>query len=355
MCIRDRPHPREPPQRQNNIKIPKIIKTQHHDKENHTTDVTIIKQDSETNESQYLHSNQPNSTNMNTIMDDLSNINSFVTSSVIKDIKSTPSKILENSPVLYRKRSQSASIEKEKGQGQENQNKKKKEPSSIKENALPSLDSPSTLLPIQTSPLRKYSKPLAQQIDKLNAKVTSIQRLMGEDIKNLDSEIVEAESSISNNHQRLTTISHQIKDAFDSVSSKVSIKSISDLQSRIKEASSELNSKKQNYIQSLEKSQALKLATVVQDEESKVDADPNSRSHPENHENKDSSPTSKSSSSSPNNTEVKTKFPNDKQHSYDKNEMLELATELTFLQFKRRMTTLKTVSYTHLDVYKRQV
>lgn len=38
---------------------------------------------------------------------------------------------------------------------------------------------------------------------------------------------------------------------------------------------------------------------------------------------------------------MKTKFPNDKQHSYDKNEMLELATELTFLQFKRRMTTLK--------------
>ena len=56
---------------QNNVKIPKIIKTQHHDKEK-SPDVNLTKPDSEVNESQYLHSNQPNSTNMNTIMDDLS-------------------------------------------------------------------------------------------------------------------------------------------------------------------------------------------------------------------------------------------------------------------------------------------
>ena len=94
---------------------------------------------------------------------------------------------------------------------------------------------------------------------------------MGEEIKNLDNEVVETESSISNNKKRLITIAHQIEDAFDSVSNKTPINAISDLQSRIKETSSKLNSEKQNFIQSLEKSQALKLATIVQDEESKVD------------------------------------------------------------------------------------
>ena len=328
-------------QPQNNVKIPKIIKTQHPDKEDSTADVNIAKTDSEVNESQYLHSNQPNSTNMNTIMDDLSNINSFVTSSVIKDIKSTPSKILENSPILYRRRSQSISDEKEKAKDNENQVEKKKDPLNSVKTAMPSLESPSSLLPIQMSPLGKYSKPLSQQINKLNTKVSSLQRIMGEEIKNLDNEVVETESSISNNKKRLITIAHQIEDAFDSVSNKTPINAISDLQSRIKETSSKLNSEKQNFIQSLEKSQALKLATIVQDEESKVDMNTNSSSHPEKQEDEEPIPKSTSETSSPKNTKADAKFSNTVQESYDVNETLRLATELTILQFKRRMTTLK--------------
>lgn len=328
-------------QRQSNVKIPKIIKTQHHDKENSTPDINLAKADSEVNESQYLHSNQPNSTNMNTIMDDLSTINSFVTSSVIKDIKSTPSKILENSPILYRRRSQSIPDDKEKAKDHENQGEKKRDPLTSVKTAMPLLESPSTLLPIQMSPLRKYSKPLSQQIDTLNTKVSSLQRLMGEEIKNLDNEIIETESSISNTKKRSITIAHQIEDAFDYVSNKIPINSISDLQSRIKETSSKLNSEKQNFIQSLEKSQALKLATIVQDEESKVDIDPSSRSHPEKHEDEEPTAKLKSENSSPKNAKADTILSINAQDSYDIDETLRLATELTILQFKRRMTTLK--------------
>ena len=328
-------------QRQSNVKIPKIIKTQHHDKEDSTPDINLAKPDSEVNESQYLHSNQPNSTNMNTIMDDLSTINSFVTSSVIKDIKSTPSKILENSPILYRRRSQSIPDDKEKEKDHENQGEKKRDPLTSVKPAMPLLESPSTLLPIQTSPLRKYSKPLSQQIDTLNTKVSSLQKLMGEEIKNLDNEIIETESSISNTKKRSITIAHQIENAFDSVSNKTPINSISDLQSRIKETSSKLNSEKQNFIQSLEKSQALKLATIVQDEESKVDIDPSSRLHPGKHEDVEPTATLKSETSSPKSAKADTILSTDAQDSYDINETLRLATELTILQFKRRMTTLK--------------
>ncbi|CAI4060537.1 hypothetical protein SKDZ_05G1910 [Saccharomyces kudriavzevii ZP591] len=347
-------HSRELPQRQNNVKIPKIIKTQHHDIEDSAPDDTLTKPDPEVSESQYLHSNQPNSTNMNTIIDDLSNINSFVTSSVIK---STPSKILENSPILYRRVSQSASNDEENGRNQEDRIEKKIDPLNGAKTTIPLLESPSTLLPIQISPLRKYSKPLSQQIDKLNAKIYTMQRLMGEEIKNLDHETIETESSISNTNKRLLKISHQIEDAFDSVSNKSSINSVSDLQSRIEETSSKLNSRRENFIQSLEKSQALKLATIVQDEESKVDIDHNSRSHLE--KNEEPTPTSKSGSSSPNNAKAGTELSNDIQDSCDKNEMLKLATELTLLQFKRRMTTLrisearsKVNSSTKLDKYR---
>ena len=206
---------------------------------------------------------------------------------------------------------------------------------------MPLLESPSTLLPIQTSPLRKYSKPLSQQIDTLNTKVSSLQKLMGEEIKNLDNEIIETESSISNTKKRSITIAHQIENAFDSVSNKTPINSISDLQSRIKETSSKLNSEKQNFIQSLEKSQALKLATIVQDEESKVDIDPSSRLHPGKHEDVEPTATLKSETSSPKSAKADTILSTDAQDSYDINETLRLATELTILQFKRRMTTLK--------------
>lgn len=234
------------------------------------------------------------STTFTTLMDDLSNMDSFVTSSVLRDVKTTPSKLLERSPILYKKRPSTANAL---------LSTNLKKPGNLGE----AMQSP--LVPIVASPgsLIQKGKQLngvLALVQKLNEISSSVTISINSKVNSVTTEIENAESGIKCIKNNLENVSRIEKELLMQFNDGDGVESLDQLEAKTNETKHLVNDGKQSFAQCIEKSQALGLATLVQEEESKVNAEPTRLSSPEKLQNMES---------------------------------LRLATELALLQFKRRL------------------
>lgn len=260
------------------------------------------------------------STAFTSLMEDLSNIDSFVTSSVVKDPKTSPSKLLESSPILYRNRAVTTGASLNTGTSLNTGNTnttavpngnghlssaKLKKPVGLHE----SLDSPlaaivaSPVASIQNSKATTGVISLANRLREIsNSLVISINA----EISSVKGETESVEVGLNGIKESIKTVVASEKEFLEQFDNGMGISSVDELQERTQELQHLVDDGKQSFASCIEKSQALNLATLVQEEESKVNAEtPNSPS-----------------SVSPTKTQA--------MHS------LKLATELALLQFKRR-------------------
>lgn len=233
------------------------------------------------------------STTFNTLMDDLSNIDSFVTSSAIRDVKGTPSKLLESSPILHKKRPSVGSM---------------LPPPSLKKfvNLAEAMESP--LGPIMVSP--RAPPPKVKELEEVVSLAGKLKDIsnnlvfsLGTQANSIATEIKNTEKGITLVKSNLEKVQHGEKELFAQFDPSEGIETIDDLGRATEELRHTANDSRSAFIQSIEKSQALSLASLVQEEESKVD------------ENTSASP-------APDKAQIE--------------ETLKLATKLAFLQFKRR-------------------
>lgn len=234
------------------------------------------------------------STTFTTLMDDLSNMDSFVTSSVLRDVKTTPSKLLESSPILYKKRPNTANA---------------LLPTNFKKTGNLGEAMQSPLVPIVASPGSLVQKGeqisgVLALVQKLNEISNSVTISINAKVNSVTTEIENAKDGIKCIKNNLENVSLNEKELLMQFNDGDGIKSLDQLEAKINEMKHSVDNGKQSFAQCIEKSQALALATLVQEEESKVNAEPARLPSPEKLQNMDT---------------------------------LRLATELAFLQFKRRL------------------
>lgn len=233
------------------------------------------------------------STTFNSLMDDLSNIDSFVTSSAIRDVKTTPSKLLESSPILHKKRPSMTSM---------------LPPPSLKKfvNLADAMESP--LGPIILSP--RAGQPKVKQLGEIVSLAGKLRDVSNNLVFSLNTQASSIATETENTEKGITMvknnlqkIEHGEKELFAQYDESEGIQTISDLGNATEELRNTTESGKVAFIQCIEKSQALSLASLVQEEESKVDEDSAASPAPEKSQSEDT---------------------------------WKLATELAFLQFRRR-------------------
>ncbi|AQZ10856.1 SWI4 (YER111C) [Zygosaccharomyces parabailii] len=229
------------------------------------------------------------STSLSNLMDDLSNMNSFVTSSVVRDIKTTPSKLLECSPIMRKKKPTTVVTS-----------------SNLKKSALPeAIQSP--LVPVIASPGPDSNEKEMSSVAKLASKLGKISNALkvsiNAQVSSVTREIESASEGINCIKQNVFNITRHEKDLLLQFNDGQGVESVEQMEAGRNQMREYVHDGRQMFVQCLEKSQALNLATLVQEEESRVDPDPGS------------SPS--------------------KEGSNDIS--LKLAAELALLQFKRRL------------------
>ncbi|QLQ79103.1 hypothetical protein HG537_0B04510 [Torulaspora globosa] len=241
------------------------------------------------------------STAFTTLMDDLSNIDSFVTSSVIRDMKTTPSRLLESSPILFKKRPNTSSM---------------LPPASFKKftklaDAMESPLGPITLSPLPGTTKIKELNDVAVAADKLKDIANTLVLSVNTQANSIAAEVERTEKSIAQMKNNLIKVKNSEKELLAQFDSSQETESIHDLKKTTLDLRQLVEDTKQQFIQCIEKSQALNLASLAQDEESKV--------------NEDSSQSPSSQNSQIDNT-------------------MKLAIELTFLQLRRRSNLSKIIN-----------
>ncbi|CCD22311.1 SBF complex DNA-binding subunit SWI4 NDAI_0A01530 [Naumovozyma dairenensis CBS 421] len=248
------------------------------------------------------------------IIEDFSNNDSLLTSSILKDSKTTPIKLLEGSPMLYKKGLNSSNTY--------SNPKVYKHGSSLK-NSFLSTDEDN----IERSPIGSIEKHethmdiVANKITRAAVKLTTF---IKDEPHYLSSEICAVEEELAKAEHTISETKAHEKQLYESFQHDQVAGTSSDIKDteQIKEENSKLSSlvqdAKQDFIRCMEKLQALKLATLVQDEESEIDISPDRESSP----------------AVVDNTNV-TAIPDESQLRY--------AIELVLLQMKR-VSTLKKIS-----------
>lgn len=243
-------------------------------------------------------------TTFTTLMDDLSNIDSFVTSSVLKDIKSTPSKPLEDSPILFRKRDATAT--------ESNTNNDATLSTVLKKpvDISGSLDSPLAAIvatPLGTTQNSKAITGVLSSANRLREISNSLVISINSEISKLKTETSDVEVGLDGVKQNLEITQNSEKELLSQFEEGIGFESVQELQGKTEQLRQLVDNGKNIFMSCVEKSQALNLATFVQEEESKVNSDTSNSPSP----------------ISPRKDQIM--------------KSLRLATELGLLQFKRRL------------------
>ncbi|GAV52164.1 hypothetical protein ZYGR_0AG01550 [Zygosaccharomyces rouxii] len=234
----------------------------------------------------------PDSTSLSTLMDDLSNMNSFVTSSVVRDLRTTPSRLLECSPITRKKKNQASAATVS---------------SNLRKTTLAdAIQSP--LGPIITSPgpmiqSEKEVSNVVKLANKLGEMSSALRISINSKVNSVANEIENATEGIKCIKQNVNNITRHERDLLGQFNEGEGVESVEQMEGNRNQLREYVRDGRQMFVQCLEKSQALNLATLVQEEESKVDSDPGS------------SPTKEGADDT----------------------SLRLAAELALLQFKRRL------------------
>lgn len=201
------------------------------------------------------HSETQHPTTINTILDELSPMHSLVTSSVIKDTKRTSHMLLEKSPMLYKRRSTF------------NDNKDSSLP-----NGTIHIDN------TKKSPIEAIKRRKESRLTKIATRITQISTKLMTNINvednQLSNEIDTRESELGKINRSLSSNREHECEIFETLNKEdQGINSLEELSEKKEEMQTAVNSAKQTFIQSMEKGQALSLATLAQDEESEANVD----------------------------------------------------------------------------------
>lgn len=205
------------------------------------------------------------STSLNTLMDDLSNMNSFVTSSVVRDMRTTPSRLVECSPIIRKKK---------------NLNSAATASSNLRKTVLAdTIQSP--LGPIIASPGTMFQgEKEASNAVKLTNKLGEISNALrisiNSKVNSVTNEIENATQGIKCIKQNVDNITRHEKGLLMKFNEGQGVESVEQMEGSRNQLRERVREGRQMFVQCLEKSQALNLATLVQEEESKVDPDPGS-------------------------------------------------------------------------------
>lgn len=204
------------------------------------------------------------STTFTTLMDDLSNIDSFVTSSAIRDVKATPSRLLESSPILFKKRtSTSGGLP----------------PTTLKKFSKLAEAMESPLGPVMMSPLSgtntkvKELSEVQSSADKLKELSNTLTLSINTQANSIAAEVERTEKSITQMKKNMAKVNTSQKELLAQFDGSPGIESVDDLKNSTADLRQVVEEGKQQFVQCIEKSQALSLASLVQDEESKVEED----------------------------------------------------------------------------------
>ncbi|KTA97715.1 Regulatory protein SWI4 [Nakaseomyces glabratus] len=251
-------------------------------------------------------------TGLHTIMDDLSHMESLVTSSVIKDTKMTPSKVLGGSPISPKKLQMHPV-----GGSYISSNLK---------NPVPLMDimaSPSGTLMNEDGASEKDGH-ILENIEKFGSASSTLFEGLKSQFQSLQTDVEVSESALSEIASHLESISHQRQALLHSMKETEGLQSESELHHSTEQLREVVNQTNEMFTQGMENSQALRLAMLIQREESKVETERN--------------------------------------NGVSIQESLDYAVELSVLQFKRRLIMhkireqrCKSTSSTKINKYKRLI
>ncbi|QLL31590.1 hypothetical protein HG536_0B04540 [Torulaspora globosa] len=198
-----------------------------------------------------------------TLMDDLSNIDSFVTSSAIRDVKTTPSRLLESSPILFKKRPNTSAM---------------LPPPSFKKFAKLAEAMESPLGPVTMSPLPgtanvKELNDVLMAADRLKDVANTLVASVNTQANSIAAEVERTEKSIAQMKNNLAKTKNSEKELLAQFDGSEGTGSVDDLKKSTLGLRQLVEDSKQQFVQCIERSQALNLASLVQDEESKVNDD----------------------------------------------------------------------------------
>lgn len=207
----------------------------------------------------------PDSTSLSTLMDDLSNMNSFVTSSVVRDLRTTPSRLLECSPITRKKKNQTATATVS---------------SNLRKTALTdAIQSPLGPIIASPGPMIQGERE-ASNVVKLAGKLGEISNALkisiNSKVNSVADEIENATEGIKCIKQNVNNVTRHEKDLLVQFNEGEGVESVEQMEGRRNQLRECVRDGRQMFVQCFEKSQALNLATLVQEEESKVDSDPGS-------------------------------------------------------------------------------
>ncbi|CCK68667.1 SBF complex DNA-binding subunit SWI4 KNAG_0B02250 [Huiozyma naganishii CBS 8797] len=186
-----------------------------------------------------------NSSSLNLIMEDLSHIDELVTSSVVKDPK-IPQPIL-TSPMLQLKQ-----IEENSG------------------NLINSRNNNSMalkMLPLSSSPSPKKLRSGRPCISKLSSRIANVSKRLVDAIDEDMASIINEQQSMEENLKSLRKNLDTVKKRKDIIYSNVKVNSLESMLEKVDATRNTLSLKQEKFVKTIEKSQALRLATIVQEEE----------------------------------------------------------------------------------------
>ena len=206
-----------------------------------------------------------NQTNINSILEDIASLDTLVTSSILKNPPVAVSNNLQQSPVIYRKGLtdlQNSIIVKSPRSNPIMSPAKKLENMNILEDA----GNLHSRLPEDSA--------MAKSLKKLKNSSSMFAMSLTNNIDDLTSSIHSTELGIKETMQRIQLLENQKEEVLDTLvdteMNSLNLRSLEEVETRINGLNEKIDIGKATCLQYSEKSQALKLATLVQDEETSL-------------------------------------------------------------------------------------
>lgn len=185
--------------------------------------------------------------NLSTIMDDISNMEAMLTSSVIKQDEQNHAQALKNSPMLYKSKPSDSAKE------------------SDLEKSVMLLDSQLPIVPITTQSAEQPG------ILRLTSELSKLTEQLSDTINyrsnNLNSTLQGTKNTINTIEKHIDSVSNQKKILLNQLNEHYNIISFEQLHDNAKELSLSLAKRKQSFINKFEKSQSQNLTHLIQQEE----------------------------------------------------------------------------------------
>lgn len=183
-------------------------------------------------------------TTFNTTVDDSTTNDSLITSSVVKDLKGTPSHFLANSPVIYRKGHPISTLKK-----------------------YPNETIPEDRLVVSELNQKKSAIDLLFELTELSS---SLMNSMKSEDLNLHNEIETTRGRIQSTAKRIKSIEKQKELLLKQHNNNEGIKSVADMERKQAELKVTISLAKTQLINSIEKVQSTKLSKLIKEEEMKI-------------------------------------------------------------------------------------